>query len=283
MPSTYLLTWNPRESSVEEIEADWKRQCEGESPAVVRWSCGRTKSIQVGARVFLHRQRVEPRGIVASGWVVQGAYQALHWEPEKAKRGELANYVKWQVDAVVEGLGDDPDRVPLPAHLEPEGPLRDEVSWDHMQSSGTSISEPAAAELESLWARHIGQALLASLEGEDLAATENIRTQKLIWSRSREAAMRTAKIRQALERSPDQKLRCEVPGCGFCFEDIYGDLGKDYAHVHHLDALAESDGPVTTTLDDLAIVCANCHAMIHRGNECRPLDILIPGKSHCRR
>jgi 5-methylcytosine-specific restriction protein A len=28
-------------------------------------------------------------------------------------------------------------------------------------------------------------------------------------------------------------------------------------------------------LKDLAIVCANCHAMIHRNGECRPLEGLI--------
>ncbi|WP_422110022.1 hypothetical protein [Bradyrhizobium elkanii] len=28
-------------------------------------------------------------------------------------------------------------------------------------------------------------------------------------------------------------------------------------------------------LKDLAIVCANCHAMIHTGGQCRPLEGLI--------
>jgi hypothetical protein len=275
MPRTYLLTWNPAQSSTEKIEAAWKRQCVGETPRPVNWSCGRTKSIPVGARVFLHRQREEPRGIVAAGWVNRVRLNQPHWDAAKAKRGEVTNYVDWQVDAVVEGFGYDPNYPPLQVHLLIEGPLHDDISWNHLQGSGTSISDTAAAELERLWFRHIGQEAAVSAQDEDLSATENNVIQRLIWSRSRESAMRKAKIRQALSCSPDGKLRCEVPGCGFCFEDVYGQVGQGYAHVHHLDALAEHDGPVTTTLADLAIVCANCHAMIHRGNECRPLDGLI--------
>jgi 5-methylcytosine-specific restriction protein A len=58
------------------------------------------------------------------------------------------------------------------------------------------------------------------------------------------------------------RLRCEV--CGFDFRDTYGDLGEGFAECHHtlpLAQIAESKG---TRLHDLAIVCANCHRMIHR-------------------
>jgi hypothetical protein len=50
---------------------------------------------------------------------------------------------------------------------------------------------------------------------------------------------------------------------------------QGYAHVHHLRPLSEARGSVTTRLEDLAIVCANCHAIIHRDGACRPLDGLI--------
>jgi predicted HNH restriction endonuclease len=66
-----------------------------------------------------------------------------------------------------------------------------------------------------------------------------------------------------------------VPRCGFDFERAYGELGRGYAHVHHKRPLSERDGDEVTRLEDLAVVCANCHAMIHLGNQCRPLDALI--------
>ena len=39
--------------------------------------------------------------------------------------------------------------------------------------------------------------------------------------------------------------------------------------------LSESEEARSTRLSDLAIVCANCHVMIHRGGGCRAPDELI--------
>ena len=92
--------------------------------------------------------------------------------------------------------------------------------------------------------------------------------------RKRESKLRAAKIEQSLSKNGD--LTCEVPGCGFDFAKTYGAMGEGYAQVHHLVPLSEAPSTGhSTTLDDLAIVCANCHAMIHKGGECRPLEGLI--------
>ena len=93
--------------------------------------------------------------------------------------------------------------------------------------------------------------------------------------RSREDSLRRAKVAAAIANSKDGRLRCEVPNCGFDFEAVYGRLGTGFAEVHHLRPLADMDAPVETTLDDLAVVCANCHRMIHLGGECRPMKSLI--------
>ena len=57
-------------------------------------------------------------------------------------------------------------------------------------------------------------------------------------------------------------LGCEV--CGFDFSKFYGDHGRDFCEVHHLTPLHNSDGIVATELSDLAVVCSNCHRIIHR-------------------
>jgi predicted HNH restriction endonuclease len=144
-----------------------------------------------------------------------------------------------------------------------------------MPGSGIGVPEAAALELERLWALHICRTSGDDRQGEEISAVENKRFQQLAWSRSRERWLRDAKIRAAIKDAPDGLLRCEVPGCGFCFEEVYGKLGEGFAHVHHLDALNCNADEVTTTLGDLAIVCANCHAMIHRNKECRPMDGLV--------
>jgi predicted Mrr-cat superfamily restriction endonuclease len=89
--------------------------------------------------------------------------------------------------------------------------------------------------------------------------------------------LREAKIAQALGAGHG-RLRCEVPGCGFDFEDQYGELGRGYIHVHHRDQLRGTNGKRIRKIQDLAIVCANCHAMIHRNGKCRELKELIPQK-----
>lgn len=58
------------------------------------------------------------------------------------------------------------------------------------------------------------------------------------------------------------KLCCEA--CGFDFKDVYGELGEDFCEAHHLQPLSKADGIVKTELEDLAIVCSNCHRIIHR-------------------
>jgi predicted HNH restriction endonuclease len=108
---------------------------------------------------------------------------------------------------------------------------------------------------------------------EMVSAFEGEQRRRFILHRHRERALRQAKVESV--RRATGGLRCEVPGCGFSFAQRYGEVGEGYVQVHHRRPLAEADAPVETRLEDLAIVCANCHAMIHRGGENRSLDALI--------
>lgn len=98
----------------------------------------------------------------------------------------------------------------------------------------------------------------------------------LVRHRKREHKLRKRKIAVALQEN-DGRLVCEVPRCGFDFHRQYGELGVGFAEVHHKKPL--SNAPLRghkVTLSDLAIVCANCHRMIHVGGQCRSLETLIP-------
>lgn len=47
----------------------------------------------------------------------------------------------------------------------------------------------------------------------------------------------------------------------------YGDLGKDFTHVHHIIPLNEIKEEYNVNpLTDLIPICPNCHAIIHRKN-----------------
>lgn len=58
------------------------------------------------------------------------------------------------------------------------------------------------------------------------------------------------------------KLDCEV--CGFDFHEKYGLLGKGFIECHHRKPLHELKQESKTSLKDLALVCSNCHRMLHR-------------------
>jgi predicted HNH restriction endonuclease len=56
-------------------------------------------------------------------------------------------------------------------------------------------------------------------------------------------------------------LACEA--CGFDFEVTYGERGKEFIECHHVRPLSELKPGDKTSVDDLALVCSNCHRMIH--------------------
>ncbi|WP_385631085.1 HNH endonuclease [Streptomyces sp. SudanB135_2055] len=78
-------------------------------------------------------------------------------------------------------------------------------------------------------------------------------------ARERSRRLRERKIQSVLRRGGN--LACEA--CGFDFEEVYGDRGAGYVECHHVVPLHEA-GEATTRLRDLALICANCHRMIHR-------------------
>lgn len=73
------------------------------------------------------------------------------------------------------------------------------------------------------------------------------------------------------ERSPYlRKLAIDEHGlscmaCGFQFEEVYGELGKDFIEVHHIVPLPDPRQEIIVDPErDLLCLCSNCHRMIHR-------------------
>jgi len=262
---TFLITWNPERWPWKTLDDDVARVAEGK---VVdgRWSTGNRKDISRGDRLFLLRQGVEPRGIMASGWATSEVFTDEHYDDARAAKGDLAPYVSFHFERLLDLDVSEPLST---ARLITAGPLAD-VHWS-TPSSGIQVPPDAAALLEELWAAHVGAG--ADVDDQVAAVEGEVRT-LLVRHRARERRLRNHKVRAVLAATG--ALRCEVPGCGFDFAAAYGDLGVGYAEVHHLDPLGERGGPSATTLDRLAVVCANCHAMLHRGGQSRGLGDLRP-------
>jgi 5-methylcytosine-specific restriction protein A len=68
------------------------------------------------------------------------------------------------------------------------------------------------------------------------------------------------------------RLGCEA--CAFDFEASYGDRGRGFIECHHLRPVRDIVGQGVTRLNDLALLCSNCHRMVHAKSPWLSLDEL---------
>lgn len=152
-------------------------------------------------------------------------------------------------------VGDEP--APLPdrdaAILDAWGSRSEEELWQKVQSfwdSGVaSIPTSVLDDLEVESEQADMEEVFLGREGRSRAMISRVRERSL---RLRAAAL---EIHGCL---------CQV--CGFDFEATYGSWGRGFAEVHHLHELgaAPREGVEVDAVTDLAVVCSNCHSMIHR-------------------
>lgn len=58
---------------------------------------------------------------------------------------------------------------------------------------------------------------------------------------------------------------CKCIVCEFDFIEKYGEIGKDFIHVHHLIEISSIRKQyILDPIKDLRPVCPNCHAMLHK-------------------
>ena len=85
-----------------------------------------------------------------------------------------------------------------------------------------------------------------------------------------EGARRQVRV-NAYERDPRARIAClnhygyRCAVCDLLFEERYGELGRNFTHVHHLKPLSLFDKEYELDpIKDLRPVCPNCHAILHR-------------------
>lgn len=81
-------------------------------------------------------------------------------------------------------------------------------------------------------------------------------------------------------------VRCQ--GCGIDFSWIYGDVGQGYIEAHHLRPLHTLEQGSSVRMDvaeDFAVLCSNCHSIVHRSKPMLTLDQLkrMPGVAFMRK
>jgi 5-methylcytosine-specific restriction protein A len=71
-------------------------------------------------------------------------------------------------------------------------------------------------------------------------------------------------VARAKQRALDMTARLDCAACSFNFADKYGEIGRGYIHCHHTSPVSEFVEGHATKVEDLALVCPNCHGIVHR-------------------
>jgi hypothetical protein len=125
-------------------------------------------------------------------------------------------------------------------------------------------SEDGSAQRMELGKAHVIPDIAADsfpdAEYESMTVKEGSRLWIQHFSRDRRPEIVAAKKAQVLKTTGS--LKCEA--CEFDFTERYGAIGEGFCEVHHKVPLSSLDEQTETKLEDLAVLCSNCHRMIHR-------------------
>jgi hypothetical protein len=98
-------------------------------------------------------------------------------------------------------------------------------------------------------------------EDDESSYPEGVQKYRVHRTRERDPSLgRKAKLKRLKLTG---KLACEV--CEFDFAATYGQHGHGFIEAHHKIPVADLNGKTKTKIADLAMVCSNCHRMLHRG------------------
>lgn len=109
------------------------------------------------------------------------------------------------------------------------------------------------------------------IEPDEQAFPEGTVKQRLHLSRERNRELVT-RAKQRFKEQHGGRVYCQV--CDFNFGARYGPLGDDYIEAHHTIPVSELSEDSMTRIEDLAMVCANCHRMLHRRRPWLKMDEL---------
>ena len=153
-----------------------------------------------------------------------------------------------------------------PYHFDQENQIQDEngTYWQHQRSVNWNAEfSPVRKQLG------IQQMVaLVRLKDEDVAGID----QKLPVRFAEESdieGIKTEVVQLKSKRSRklrDSAFEAALGVCCVCRRDyskVLGGQGVRVLQVHHCEQLAARDAPAVTKITDLAVVCANCHLLLH--------------------
>lgn len=101
-----------------------------------------------------------------------------------------------------------------------------------------------------------------SIQSEDDDETYSEGKEKYVTHKVYERNLKLVKTKKENTFIDHGNLKCEV--CGFDFHETYGVRGYGYIECHHNKPVSEMNGEREVKLEDLSLLCSNCHKIIHR-------------------
>ncbi len=139
----------------------------------------------------------------------------------------------------------------------------DELVWRDFVDAPGALAAAAAAIRSTLALvdedEEIAEQLAQPLEDDFAEATEGGLVTRLHRTRERNKAI----VKRKKEAVARQRGRLICEACEFDFEGRYGDRGRGFIECHHVRPVSELTGQSLTRLNDLALLCSNCHRMVH--------------------
>ncbi|WP_010304616.1 EVE domain-containing protein [Kurthia senegalensis] len=247
---TWIFQGNPKHFDIDTYLKEEK---------IITWSVRQkhfVNQLQSGDIVYIWRSDGGKRGtggIVAKTIVVSEPYtveqtdnRSAHWTVDTV-RDEFASI---DLDVLDVDLAPRIKRIDL---LENE-PLANLLILRNPVNTNYLISKEHATILQKLW---------------DGPTVEDDLQAAAIESGRIEGKIQTYYGQRYERNAANRKRAIEIHGttcqaCGFDFEKVYGERGRNFIEVHHIKPLHITKETLVHPETDLIPLCANCHRMIHR-------------------
>jgi HNH endonuclease len=252
----FLITFKPRTESprrgwdMQSMLTLARRVQKSDRPVVDPWRFYNKRDAKVGDRAFLLLQGKLGPSIIGYG-------KLTHQSSRKGQK-------PWRGIAFEKLV--DPERQTLVAK-EKLLAIAGSAPWWRVQRSGILLPRKIAEQLERLAGGK------QPTERSILPINVHVSRDGITEAVEGEARIVTHQIRERDPRLGDRKrneaflrfgtLKCEV--CSNDFTDQYGSFGSNVIECHHTLPLSKLKSGRRTRLEDLALVCANCHRVLHAG------------------
>ena len=153
----------------------------------------------------------------------------------------------------------DPDEIAAGRRGLKAGGRGEQEVWERFFADLHGLRLVAATIREAVAYDQVPEAADPELEETITEAAEGAVLTRLHQTRERNRAIVKACKQRAMKRFG--QLRCEA--CGFSYAERYGAVGENYIECHHKKPVHTLQPNDKTRIEDLALVCANCHRMIH--------------------